>query len=390
MDDTIQILVTVGGLLLAGLLVETVGQRTFLPRVTLLILLGIAVGGEGLDILGPKVVGWFDTIASVALVMIGFLLGERLTINAIRRFGKQVMSISLFASVGTSIVVGISLSVCGVSFSMAVLLAGIAAATDPAATIDVINEEKAQNPFTEKLIGVVALDDIWGLIVFSVCVSLALLTNGDANGGVAEGLWSAGREIGGAVLLGALLGLPVAFLSGRIEPGEPTLVEALGVVLVCGGLALWLEVSFLIAAMTMGMLVANLAKHHERPFHEIEGIEGPFLVLFFVLAGASLDLGSLSSVSVIVSVYIISRLLGKMIGGWAGAKVAGSEPATRRWIGVALVPQAGVAMGMALIAASRFPEFSDVILSVVIASTVVFEIAGPILTRVAVRRNAGT
>jgi Kef-type K+ transport system membrane component KefB len=388
MDLTIQLLIAVGGLLLASIVIEAIGRRTFIPRVTLLMCLGILVSKEGFDLLPPAIIGSFDMVASIALVMVGFLLGEKLTVARMRRYGKQVLWISIGASVGTSIIVALGLLAFGVPFPLAILLAGIAAATAPAATADVVKELKTDNEFAEKLLGIVALDDAWGLIVFSLCASLALIANG--NNGAMEILVVAGVEIGGAIALGVALGLPAAYLTGRIESGRPTLIEALGVVFICGGLALWLEVSFLIASMTLGTVIANLAKHHERPFHEIEGIEGPFLILFFILAGASFELASLNQIGVIAAVYIACRLVGKVCGGWIGGRIGGSDKPTRRWIGLALTPQAGVALGMALIASNRFTDLKYLLLPVIISSTVFFELVGPLLTRLAIRRNRST
>ena len=175
-------------------------------------------------------------------------------------------------------------------------------------------------------------------------------------------------------------------MTGRIEPGEPTLAEALGVVFLCGGIAIWLEVSFLLAAMTLGAVVANLAKHHTRPFHAIEGVDEPFLILFFVLAGASLELDSLTVLGVVGAAYVALRTFARVVGAEIGGALGRFPKSQRRWMGAALMPQAGVALGMALLAAQRFPELADQIMPIVIASTVIFELFGPVATRTALRR----
>jgi len=178
----------------------------------------------------------------------------------------------------------------------------------------------------------------------------------------------------------------MSYLTGRIQPGEPTLAEALGLVFLCTGLALWLDVSFLLASMTMGMVVANLAKHHTRPFHEIENIEWPFMILFFVLAGAALDLDALRMLSSVVLYYIALRVLGRIAGGWLGGRMSRADASIRRGMGLALMPQAGVALGMALVATQRLSAAAETILPIVIASTVLFELLGPIATRRALQR----
>ena len=165
------------------------------------------------------------------------------------------------------------------------------------------------------------------------------------------------------------------------------LTEALGLVLICGGVSIWIGVSFLIAAMTMGAVIANFAKHHDYPFHEIENIESPFIVLFFILAGAKLEFDMMFEVGLVGLVYIIARFGGKFTGAWIGAGVTRSSKDVQRWMGLALMPQAGVAIGMALLVANRFPEYQQTILSIVIGTTVFFELIGPVITRFVLKRT---
>ena len=138
----------------------------------------------------------------------------------------------------------------------------------------------------------------------------------------------------------------------------------------------------------VGAVIASLARHHEYPFHAIQGIETPLMVVFFVLAGASLEIGALFDLGAIGIVYILCRSVGKIVGARIGGEISRADPTTKKWLGAALLPQAGVAIGMALVAASQFPEYRQILLSIVIASTVFFELVGPIFTRLAIRRNA--
>lgn len=377
-------LIIIGGLLLAGLIAHVAGRRTPLPRATLLILLGVTFGPSGFDLLGGEVDNWFPIVADMALVMIGFLLGERLTAREMSAVGKPVLIISLVVVGATAAIVGGGLVSLDVPVSVALLLASIATATDPAATVDVTREIQARGPFSSTVLGIVALDDVWGLIPFSFVLAIAGTTAGAVSWKeiLASGVW----EIGGAICLGVILGIPMAYLTGRIEAGEPMLAEALGVVFLCGGIALWLKISFLLAAITLGATVANFAKHHTRPFHAIEGVDAPFLILFFILAGASLEIDVLLASGTLGLAYIFLRSLSRIAGGWLGGRLGGMPPVQRNWMGMALVPQAGVAVGMALLVAERFPEMGRQVLPVVIGSTVVFEVVGPIATRVALRR----
>jgi Kef-type K+ transport system membrane component KefB len=266
------------------------------------------------------------------------------------------------------------------------MLGGVSAATDPAATSDVVRQERATGRFATNLLGIVAIDDAWGLLAFSVILTVAgMLTDGAAGAAILHGL----REAGGAILLGAAIGAPAAFLTGRVKPGEPTLIEALGIVFLCAGLAMALDVSFLLTGMVCGAVVVNFAGHHDRPFMEIERIEWPFMLMFFVMAGASLDVSELSQVGPAGALYIVFRFLVRIGGGWLGGLLAGVPAVERRLTGLALMPQAGVAIGMALVAGERFPEYAEPLLAVTIASTIFFEVIGPILTQFALKRAAG-
>lgn len=372
-----------GGLLFVGLVIDEIGRRTRLPRVTLLILFGVAAGPSGLDLLPRAFQDWYEFLASVALTMVAFLLGGKLSFAALRSHGRTILAVSFTVVILTALLVGIGLIAIGTPVIMALLLAGIATATAPAVTQDVVRQTRAKGPFTDTLLAVVAVDDAWGLVVFSLLLAMAKGIAGDGTLAIlGHGLW----ELGGALAVGAAVGLPAAFLTGRLKSGEPMQAEALGLVFLCAGLAIWLEVSFLLAGMVAGAIVVNLAKHHSRPFHEIEHIEWPFMVFFFVLAGASLRLDSLYDIGLIGITYLVLRTLARVLGGWIGGIVADAPILHRRWIGLALIPQAGVALGMALVAAVHFPDLGETLVAVTIGTTIVFEVVGPVLTQRALRR----
>ena len=371
---------TLGFLFLIGLVADLVGRHTFLPRVTLLLLGGLAVGPSGLGLIrGGFIEDWFPPLTSIALGMIGFLLGEKLTLESMRRSGILVLGFSIGKALGAAGLVFAVLALFGVDLPVALLLGGIATATAPAATYDVVEESGARGSFSDTLLGVVAIDDAWGLLLFTLLMAAAGALLGQS--GLQEGLVSGINEIAGSLILGVALGVPMAFLTGRVRRGEPTLAEALGLVMLATGLAAWLGVSPVLAAMAMGSTVANLARHHLLPFHAIKGIEWPFFIVFFVLAGASLELERLAEVGAVGALYVVARTLGTYFGARLGGRLAGAPALMRHWLGLALLPQAGVAIGMALIASQRFPERAELLLSVVLSSTVIFEIFAPVVTR---------
>lgn len=376
------LLVTFGVLLLAGLGLDALGRLTQLPRITLLVLFGVAAGPSGVDLLPIDLTAWHDIVAKLSLTMIAFLLGGELSKAALAARGRAILVVSLGVTIVSALTIGLGLAAIGVPVALAFLLAGIGLATDPAATREMVAQDGKAGNFSKVLLGVVAIDDAWGVIVFSIILGAVAVSGGGIGQGLLGGLW----EVAGAIAVGLVVGLPAAYASGRIAPGEPTLVEALAIVLLCAGLSLHFEVSFLLAGMTAGAVVVNLARHHEYPFHEIEHISWPFLVLFFVLAGATVDLEALGEAGGLALAFIVLRVVGRVAGGWLGGRLGGLSAKDSRWMGLALTPQAGVALGMALVAAEAAPALAETILVTTVATTILFELFGPLLTRIVLRR----
>ena len=247
--ESYKLFLALGGLLLIGLVADQIGRRAHIPRVTLLILFGFAAGSSGFDVLPDAFRQWYDFLATVALTMVAFLLGGKLSLTTLKTNGKAILIVSVAVVAITVLVVGTGLLLIGTSVIVALLLAGIATATAPAATQDVVKQVGAQGPFTDTLLGIVAIDDAWGLIIFSLLLVVAKATVGDGSYSIlSNSLW----EIGGAIGIGLGIGLPATALTGRLQDGEPIQAEALGIVFLCAGLAIWLEVSFLLAGMIAG------------------------------------------------------------------------------------------------------------------------------------------
>ena len=377
-------LMSLGGLLLLGLFTSTISDRTFLPRVTMLIVLGVVIGDHGLALLPSFFSEHFNVVADITLMMVGFLLGGKLSKATFDNSAKKIIIISLAAAIITALIVGIGLVFVGVDTKLAILLGTIASATAPAAIVDVVKDSKIDNQFTDTLLSIVALDDVWALLLFAF--SMAVVVNLDTGQFEVSFLVNAAREIIGAVTLGVLLGLPSAYLTGRIRDGQPMMLEALGIVSICAGVAIYVDVSYLIACIVLGAVVVNVAKHHDSPFHAIEDIESLFMIVFFVVAGASLELGMLKEIGYLGVAFIVLRCAGKYFGAWIGVVISAPDDKPMRWMRFALLPQAGVSIGMALVAVSRFPEYQQSLLTLVIGSTVFFELVGPIFTRISIRQ----
>jgi Kef-type K+ transport system membrane component KefB len=383
------ILLIIGGIFLLGVLTDVLGERIRLPRISLLLLIGLALGPLGLNVISTNGEHqWLSVSADIALVMVGFLLGGHFTRDAIREQGSLVLLFSLSIVMVSILVVFSGLLLFGASVEVALLLAGIATATDPAAIVDVIKETRSKGMFTKTLMGIVAIDDALGLIAFSILLAVVhSMSGGTGWEHILVSIW----EIGGALLLGGGLGAIMVRTLSYIHPEEcPNYKEqifmgTLGFVLLCGGLAIYFKVSFLLASMMLGMVVVNMIPGNcVQIFHAIEGIAWPFLTLFFVFAGASLQPESLPQIGLIGLGYVIFRILGRILGGWIGGVRA--EAPMQRWMGLALMPQAGIALGMSLIAVQQFPHLQDTILPIIVGSTVLFQMVGPILTRIALFR----
>lgn len=386
MENSHELLLTIGGILLLGLATDVLGKRTHLPRVTLLLLFGYVIGVNGLNIVPVMFIENYGVIADVTLIMIGFLVGGKLTRKILTGQSMDVILISTFSAIITAVVVTSGLIFIGLDIELSVVLGCISSATAPAATLDVIIESDRKGKFVDRLVAIVALDDLLGLILFSLALSVFSSSTADTNINNLP-VYGALREIIGAILLGIVIGFPAAFLTGQVKPGRPLLIEAVGLILICGGLAIWSDVSHLISAIIMGAVVANFAKHHAYSFHEIENVEWPFMVLFFTLAGASMKFISVESVLTILAMYIVLRIIGKLLGSYIGCKIAVVDEQTTKWMGSALLPQAGVAIGMALVASSYFSDYAELLLTVVIGATIIFELIGPIFTKLAIYKG---
>ncbi|WP_411892567.1 cation:proton antiporter [Yoonia sp. SDW83-1] len=383
--DPAQTLLTLAGLFAVGLAADQIGHRTPLPRVTLLLICGILAGASGFDLIPSDVSDWYELLSIVALTMVAFLLGGSLTRKNLQSHGPAILLISVSVVVFTILIVGVGLALLGLDLGLALLLGAIATATAPAATQDVIRQSGVKNDFTDALQGIVAIDDVWGLFAFSVILVMVHQMNGSVEASILSGSI---REFGGSVLLGILIGVPAALLTGRLSGGEPLQIEALALTFLTAGLAIMFELSYLISGMTVGAIIVNRARHHTKAFHEIEHIQWPFMILFFILAGASLDTHALLKVGFFGLAYVVLRVLSRLLGGWIGAALGKAPSRQRPWFGLALMPQAGVAIGMALVAAKQFPNWSETIIAVTIGTTIAFELLGPAVTLMAIRRTA--
>jgi Kef-type K+ transport system membrane component KefB len=351
-----------------------------LPRVTLLVISGLIVGPSVLNLVPDEIVELFPIMSYIALSMVAFRLGEAFIDFDFLKKGFPVFSISLGKAVLASGFVFCAAYFLRGDIVFALLLAGLAPASAPAAILDVISETKSKGKLTNTIVSVLAFDNILGVILFSVLLVAAetIAGKGEPTQEILGGLW----EIGGAFLLGISIGWIMARLVGRLEKGKPSLLEITGFLFLCAGLAYQLKISYLLACIVLGATVAkNRAQPKQNIFLTVEDVSEPFLVIFFLLAGCELDLSALQSLGVIGILYVLARCLGFVVGGSLAARLVNAEPVVRQNIGWSLFPQAGIALGLAVITLEYFPQLGQFLVSVIVSTTMVFELFGPAVTR---------
>ncbi|MFH1414575.1 MAG: cation:proton antiporter [Elusimicrobiota bacterium] len=264
----------------------------------------------------------------------------------------------------------------------------IATATAPAAVVMVVREYKAKGKFTNTLLGVVAFDDGLELMFFAIILAVArsmVGVKGSVISHVFTGVMHGLVEIAGAVIVGVVFGWLLSVLSKYVKSSSELLIYILGFILLNAGLSLFLGVSLLLSNMTMAGVLVNIDKTCFRFFDSIGSIDSPLYLLFFVLAGANLELNLLGSIGMVGIIYILARMLGKVLGSYISARLISAPGNVCKYLGIALAPQAGVALGMAMVLKNVFPNEGSYIVSTIIATTVVYEILGPPMTKYALK-----
>lgn len=382
-------ILSLGLILICGFIFTKFLQKVRIPVVTAYLLLGVLLGPSFLDLISDSVFSSSGLISTVVLGFIAFSLGQNFSRSIFSKIGKVVMSISIGEVLGAWILVTLAMwLIAGLPFYVALIFGAIAPATAPATILMIVREYKAKGPFTNTLLGVVAIDDAWGIIVFAFSLAIAkvfISVDVTTTLTVLSGL-GALVEILGAFLLGGVLGFLFIRFSRYIGSQTELLIYVLGFILLNSGLAVFFGLSVLIANMTLGAMLVNIHKTSYKFFETLRNVEAPFYLLFFVLAGANLEINLLGTLSVIGLVYIFTRLPGEMLGAYVGARIAKVDTITTRYIGWGLAPQAGVALALALIAKAHIPQMGNLIFSTIIITTIVYELIGPFFTKFSLSR----
>jgi Kef-type K+ transport system membrane component KefB/predicted transcriptional regulator len=376
-------------LLMLGIAVfgGTVGARMFqklrIPQVVGYVTIGLVLGPV-LKIIPPQAVESLEPFSHFALGIIGFLVGGELKKTIFVRFGRQVPIILLFEGVTACILVGAftflamwHFSDWHIALSVAVVFGAICSATDPASTIAVLWEYKARGPLTSMLTAIVTLDDALALILYAFSISITGMLMGYQQRGIGTALAYALYELFGALAIGAIAGLGLSWLVKRIENADKMLHS----VMILTGAALGLKMDVILACMVLGVVLTNIqSKKVDTSFEVMHRFFTPMYVLFFVLVGARVNISYLDAkIALITSVYVCSSIAGKTLGAYMGGYFSDAVKSIRRYLGFCLYPQGGIAVGLLILATSRFPiDLSSIMLLVVIIGAFILQLLGPI------------
>lgn len=387
LSGTASIILSLALMLLAGFLMTRLTKLARLPNVTAYIITGILIGPYVFNLIPPNVIEGMDFITDMALAFIAFGVGKYLKFDKLKKLGRKVIAITLFESLTAALFITLSmLFIFNLPLDFALLLGAIGSATAPASTIMTIRQYKAKGDFVDLILQIVALDDAVALLAFSVCTAVmqeeAVLTTG-ASVEMSAVLLPLGLNLA-AVVFGAALGFGLNRLIHQRRTQDNRLMLAIGLILVMTGLCDALSISPFLSCMALGVTYIN-AGGRESLFTQIDGFSPPILTMFFVLSGMRLNLGMLAGAGIIGVAYFFIRVLGKYLGAYCGSAVCEMPAATKKYLGLALIPQAGVSIGLALTARRMLPAESGALLSVIIlSSAVLYEMIGPGCAKLAI------
>jgi Kef-type K+ transport system membrane component KefB/nucleotide-binding universal stress UspA family protein len=398
--EQLNITLTLSILLCLGFLAAKAGNFIKLPSVTGYILAGLLLGPSGFHIVSAEAVRQqLNHFTQIALMLISFGVGEHLEIKHLKSRAKSVGIIASGEILGAFILVFIGtllvaqLSRVGLPAwqiteyaVLALLLGSVSVATAPGTTLQVLREMRAAGPLTTTLMAVVAINNGMAIMMFGIAVSIAhhLMAAGDSS--VTQAITASLLEIGGSLALGMIAGMAIDFVISRLKNQGEVLTAGLAILLLSGELANLINFSPLLVGMAAGFTIVNQDYRDLRLFRALNSFEPPIYVLFFTIAGIQLDLKTLAVTGGLGLTYFLCRAIGKIIGAGVGAKIAAAPQTVKRYLGLALVPQADVAIGLLFLISNdtALNNFSSIITPVVLAGVILAELLGPVLAKRAV------
>lgn len=380
------VLIALAIMLLAGFALSRLTKLLKLPNVTGYIIAGVLIGPYVLNMIPGKIIDSMSFLSDLALGFIAFVVGKFFKKNVIKSTGLKIIVITLFEALLAGILVTVFVGVCfpSLGWSFALLLGAIATATAPASTMMTINQYKAKGDFVNTLLQVVALDDIVCLLVFSVVSAIISGTNGEG-----VDVWSIILPILyniAFIVVGFISGFILGFLVKKRSPNS-RLIIAVALICTISGACIVLNISPLLSCMIFGATYINFTED-EKIFKYMDHFTPPIMLLFFVMSGMNMNLTAFATVGLVGVVYFLVRIVGKYGGAYLGCLVTKKAPAVKNYLGFALIPQAGVAIGLAFLGQRMLPaEIGSTFLSIILCSSVLYEMAGPILAKFALFKS---
>ena len=369
----------------AALLAGKVVKVLKLPNVTGYLVIGLLLGPCFLKVLSQELLDSMSVITDFALGCIAFSIGAEFKISFLKKVGKAPIVIGCLEGLGAVVVVDTVLLLLGYDVKFVLAMGAIASATAAASTLMIVKQYKAKGPVTQTLLPVVALDDAVALMAFGLSMAAANVIDSHGKAPIGELLLDPFIEIIGGLAFGALLGLVMVFAVKFYTGRGNRLAITIMMICLCVGVSNLLGFSALLACMMQSLVFVNLSKFRQKIYEPLERITPPIYMMFFIISGASLDVKVITSVGLVGLVYVFGRIIGKVLGAWVGAKVSKAPKVVSKWLGFTLVPQEGVAIGLATSAAVSLPEYGSKIRTIVLCGVVVYELIGPIITKTALK-----
>lgn len=374
-------------LLLFGLIGGRIARKFGLPNVTGYLIGGLFLGPSFFNVITNSDGNMINFINEMALAAIAFNIGGEFLLKDFKRLGKDIFIITIAEVIGVvSLVFVVMFLIFKQDFVFSLVVASMSAATAPAGTLMVIQQYRAKGPLTDTILPVTALDDALGIMVFGLALSVGKMVLGEKGSATIMMFFSPFIEIILSVFMGLCIGFILSRFAKKTKSQEELLTLILVFVLLNTGFATMFGLSPLLSGMTIGAVYVNLDPNPNRLFSTLNQYTPPLNLLFFALAGASLNLSVLYSIGILGMGYVFSRFFGKVIGATVGAKIANSHPNIIKYLGLALLPQGGISIGLSMNVARELPEISANVVSLILFSVLVFEIMGPILAKFALTK----
>ncbi len=373
-----------GVMLILGLFAALLIEKIKLPYVTGYIIMGIIMGPYVFHLVPAKFLNNSDLIANFVLSIVAFMISRNFSYSVFKKTGKQILFVSMLEASGAWLFVTLGVFLfLHKPLYIALLFGALAAATDPASTLMVSRQYRTRGPVTSVLLGTVAIDDAWGLIIFVISMVLAIQMKSGigANISPAKMILGALLEIVYTLGIGAAIGFVFSYLARFIHTKGYRLIYTLAFISLTAGIAMYLHYSPLLACMALGAVVVNFSTDESTYFEGVEFFAEPLMLVLFVIVGAGFDLKAITSIGLVGAIYIVMRFTGKYLGATTGATLSKAPDTVRKFVGLGLVPQAGVALGMAILGKAYFPQAGNYIMTVIIATTLVLEVIGPPITQ---------